>query len=97
MTTRTIHIKQVGKHSREKETIFTRRKRKDEDGGNFHLLARFAIQWIISVPKPGSMRREALRAKRVLAADQLDAAQRADLLHANAALECVRHDARKPL
>ncbi len=43
------------------------------------------------------MGRETLRAKRVLATDQLDAAQRANLLHANAALEGVGRDARKPL
>ena len=43
------------------------------------------------------MRGETLRAKRVLAADQLDAAHRADLLHANAALEAIGRDARKPL
>ncbi len=43
------------------------------------------------------MRRETLRAKCVLAADQLDAAQSADLLHANAAFERVGRDARKPL
>jgi hypothetical protein len=43
------------------------------------------------------MRGQTLRAKRVLAADQLDAAQRANLLHANTALKGVGRDARKPL